>query len=201
MATEHPFEVTLASRGVSALAGRNGSGKSVILSAIAGLHVPEQVGIRWHATPAAPPILATQYPELQIFEDRVRDEVVYAAISRGRSRTDATHDALRHLERLGIESDRFMGLRCWDLSAGEKRVLQLVAVLIAPASLVLLDEPTAGLDATRRDRLAALVTERGDHDAVLIASQDSDWTRRVGATVHSLEIMRPKVASLSKKTD
>jgi ABC-type multidrug transport system ATPase subunit len=71
--------------------------------------------------------------------------------------------------------------RTWTLSTGEKRLVEVIGALIAPASLVLLDEPTAGLDPERREALAGLVALRAGIDPVLIASQDLEWVGMAGA--------------------
>jgi energy-coupling factor transporter ATP-binding protein EcfA2 len=77
-----------------------------------------------------------------------------------------------------------MDRRAFDLSAGEKRLVQSVAALVAPASVLLLDEPTAGLDPWRRTALAALVSDRASRRPVVVASQDAEWLERLGARMH-----------------
>ncbi|HEY2954404.1 MAG TPA: ATP-binding cassette domain-containing protein [Candidatus Eisenbacteria bacterium] len=185
VACARPLAIDVPARGVAALVGRNGSGKSVLLSSAAGLISPAQVVV----TPERldpPPILAAQYPELQAFEERVSGEVTYAAVCRAAGRADALERAANAFGRLGLPGRAFLGRRAFDLSAGEKRLVQVVAALVAPASLVLLDEPTAGLDRDRRSALAGLVMERAAESAVLVASQDAEWLSWVGARVHPL---------------
>jgi ABC-type multidrug transport system ATPase subunit len=63
----------------------------------------------------------------------------------------------------------------------------VVAALVAPAGLVLLDEPTAGLDPARRAALADLVRERARASPVVVASQDQAWIAALGAQVLTLE--------------
>jgi energy-coupling factor transport system ATP-binding protein len=185
-----PFVIEAPARGVTALVGRNGSGKSVLLSAAAGLLTLAQVEV----SPARldpPPIFAAQYPELQIFEERVAEEVAFAAVSRGAKRLEALAEAARAFDRLGLPGRGFLGRRAFDLSAGEKRLVQAVAVLLAPASAVLLDEPTAGLDPARRLALAALVGERAASCPILVASQDLEWLGWLGARLHPVGDERP----------
>ncbi len=179
--TRSRLRVEVRTPGITGLAGRNGSGKSVLLAAACGLLDLPQIGVRWARVPEVPPILAAQYPELQIFEERVRDEVAFAAVSRGMDRERALAEAQQCFGALGLGGSGFLGTRCWDLSAGERRLLEVVAALVAPASLVALDEPTAGLDLVRRESLAGMVAERAGRDPVLIASQDHPWLDRVGA--------------------
>ena len=95
-----------------------------------------------------------------------------------------------------------MGRKTWGLSGGEKRLVSLVGALIAPASLVALDEPTAGLDAERRAGLARLVGEVAQTSSVLVASQDDGWLAAVSARRYGLNATAASpAASRSEKTD
>ena len=85
--------------------------------------------------------------------------------------------------RYGIQPESLYARRAWDLSGGEKRIVAVVSALIAPASLLALDEPTAGLDRARRAALAGLVRRRAESGPVLIASQDTGWVERLAARV------------------
>ncbi|MBI1798401.1 MAG: ABC transporter ATP-binding protein [Candidatus Eisenbacteria bacterium] len=173
--TDRRLEIEIPSRGVTALCGLNGSGKSVLLHAAVGLIESPQWRVEWARPPRPLPILASQYPEQQIFEEKVGDELIYAAVSRGLSREEALARSRNALERLGLPPGEYLEKRCWWLSGGEKRMIEAVAALLAPAGLVALDEPTAGLDDRRREALQVLVMERAERDPVLVASQDPDW--------------------------
>lgn len=175
-----PLVIEAPATGVTALTGRNGAGKSVLLSAVAGLLRLAQVEVGPERL-EPPPIFSAQYPELQMFEERVADEVAFAAVSRGASRADALGEAKEAFDRLGLPGLSFLARRSFELSAGEKRLVQSVAALVAPASVVLLDEPTAALDPGRRMALAALVSARATRSPVLVASQDAEWLGWVGA--------------------
>jgi energy-coupling factor transporter ATP-binding protein EcfA2 len=169
------MEFTIAGSGLTGLVGPNGAGKSVLLLALAGLEQPEQVAVKWNRTPDVPPIVALQYPELQVFEDLVADELAFAAVSRGMARTCALDRAAGCLRELGFDPDLVLGRRTWTLSTGEKRLIEVVGALIAPAGLLLLDEPTAGLDSRRRAALGSLVERRASAGPVVVASQDLEW--------------------------
>ncbi|OGF18281.1 MAG: hypothetical protein A2W00_15570 [Candidatus Eisenbacteria bacterium RBG_16_71_46] len=199
VANARPLEIAVCA-GVTGLTGRNGSGKSVLLRAAAGIESPPQIEVTWERPPARAPIMASQFPEEQLFEELVRDEAVYAAVSRGKVRQEAQAEAERCFERLGLGGSDFLGRRVWDLSAGEKRLLGVVGALIAPAALVALDEPTAGLDPGRRKRLAGLVLERAARGPLLVASQDRAWLSSLGALLVEVE-SHGELASNSKKTD
>jgi energy-coupling factor transporter ATP-binding protein EcfA2 len=180
-----PLAIEVPATGVTALVGPNGAGKSVLLAAAAGLLRVDQI----EASPRRldpPAILSAQYPELQMFEERVADEVAFAAVSRGAARDAVLAGAARAFDRLGLPGEAFLGRRTFELSAGEKRLVQAVGALLAPASTVLLDEPTAGLDPGRRAALAALVAERAAAAPVIVASQDLEWLEWLGSRVQSV---------------
>jgi energy-coupling factor transporter ATP-binding protein EcfA2 len=181
--TRTGFSLGVPARGITAIEGRNGLGKSVLLAAAAGVTTLPQVGVRWEDSVHAPPILATQYPEQQLFEERVEDELIYAAVSRGMTRSAAVAGARDLLAALDLDPPTFAERRVWGLSGGEKRLVSVAAALLAPASVVILDEPTAGLDRFRKEALSRLLLERARRFPVLLASQDRDWLSVLGATV------------------
>jgi energy-coupling factor transport system ATP-binding protein len=180
------FALEVASRGITAVEGRNGVGKSVLLGCAAGLIEVPQIRVRWHVPAAGPAIIATQFPEQQLFEERVADELVYAAVSRGVPRVAALESASAALAALGLEPHRFLGRRVWSLSGGEKRLVALASALIAPASLIVLDEPTAGLDGIRKEALAGILTRTSTRTPLLIASQEHSWLRSLRARITSV---------------
>jgi energy-coupling factor transport system ATP-binding protein len=183
---DRPTEVVVWDRGVTALTGRNGVGKSVLLWAVSGLGAVGQVSLEWLADPVPPPIAALQFPELQIFEEHPADELVYAAVSRGLDRQTALDRGRDFMDRLGMPLEGMSSRRTWSLAAGEKRILEVVAALIAPSCLLVLDEPTAGLDPPRRAALAALVRKVSEDRPVLVATQDRAWAEDVAASVRSI---------------
>jgi energy-coupling factor transport system ATP-binding protein len=198
---ERAAEFELPARGVVALLGPNAAGKSVLLAALAGLESQAQVQLEWSGPAAAPALLVSQYPERQLFQERVADELSFAAVSRGLDRGATLARAGRALERLGL-APGMLDRRCWDLSSGERRLIEVVAGLIAPARLLALDEPTAGLDPRRRAALAGLVRERAREGPVVLASQDLDWAEGLSTRIVWLGQGAEKgLPSLSKKTD
>jgi energy-coupling factor transporter ATP-binding protein EcfA2 len=197
VSTSVPIAIRIARNGIAALTGPNGSGKSVLLAAAAGISPIRQIDLRWPTPALHPPLYAAQYPELQIFAEEVLEEVSWAAVARGLSEEEAMKRAAVLFERLGLGAG-LLRRRTWDLSSGEKRLVQAVATLIPPASLVILDEPTCGLDSLRRESLARLVEERAESDPVLVGSQDSAWLNRIRANEIRLGLVAEKMASLSK---
>ncbi len=198
--TAVPLSIELPRTGITAIEGPNGAGKSVLLEAAAGILRIAQVRLVRGDGEWLPPLVSSQYPDLEIFEEDVADELVYAAVSRGVPREAALERARAILARLGAED--LLGRKSWSLSGGEKRIVSLAGALAAPASLLALDEPTAGLDAGRRSRLAGLVGEVAQARSVLVASQDIEWLSAISARRNGLNATAVvPAASRSKKTD
>ena len=184
--TCQPLSLELGQSGIRAIVGSNGAGKSVILGAICGLVSCRQVTVEWHEPGPHPPIAALQFPELQIFQEQVSDEIAFASISRGRPAEAALAEASKWLRRLEFVPEEFLGGRTWNLSMGAKRLTEVIAALVAPSSVHLLDEPTAGLDPMRRARLGQILHELAEERPILIATQDREWLTNMGVT--ALEI-------------
>ena len=140
-----------------ALMGRNGAGKSTLLRHAAGLMKPTRGKVECAGRVA----LLLQNPADYLIHDRVDAETSAAALAR-----------------VGLDFGTYAARHPRDLSGGEKQLLALAIVLgdsatIEPPVAVLLDEPTRGMDRTRKDELAALL--RGLGVAVLVATHDPEF--------------------------
>ena len=195
------LEFDLPARGVTVFLGPNGAGKSVLLRSLCGIEPGKQVQARWLGANGPIPLLVSQYPEQQLFQELVSDELAFAAVSRGVPREAALERAAASLAALGL-GQKTLERRCWDLSSGERRLIEVVAGLIAPARLLALDEPSAGLDPARREALSGLIRSRAESGPVVVASQDREWAGQLGGWVRSVGQDGDKcLPSISKKTD
>ena len=149
---------------VIALAGPNGGGKTTLLRLIAGSLAP-MAGVV-ERRPARIAYLP-QNPAALLHRPTVRAEVAFTL---GRAGDHEQSDEI--LEELGLLSvaDRYPR----DLSSGERQRAALAAVLPGTPGLVLLDEPTRGMDAAARARLVRLVARLRDQGAsVVLATHDA----------------------------
>jgi energy-coupling factor transport system ATP-binding protein len=160
---------------VVAVLGRNGSGKTTLLRAIAGLHEPGAGEVSVAADIGYVP----QDPNALLFATTVEDELTETLRLRRRP-DDGAVDVW--LDRLGLT-----GLRCRhprSLSAGQRQRVAVAAVAIGGADLLLLDEPTRGIDPPSA---AALEAALGDHrvagGAAVMATHDVELAARVATRV------------------
>lgn len=96
--------------------------------------------------------LVFQYPEYQLFEETVLLDVMFGPLNQGKTREDAEALAKEALASLGIREELY-AKSPFELSGGQKRKVAIAGVLAMGPELLILDEPTAGLDPAGRDEL------------------------------------------------
>jgi ABC-2 type transport system ATP-binding protein len=135
---------------VVALLGPNGAGKTTTLTCIAGLLAPSSgtIQIAGDAGPSARERRAAYVPEIPVVYDDLTPAEHLAFVAAGRRIADADAVVASALERTGLTVLR-------DLPAGTR--LCLAGALVARADVVLLDEPTTGLDPAAQHALVAIV--------------------------------------------
>lgn len=161
-----------------ALMGRNGSGKSTLLKLLVGLLRPErgQIMVGGQDTRRAAPeeIIRTvgyvpQHPGALLFQETLAEELAFTRKSHRRPADEHGDRAL--LERLGLAA--LAGRNPRDLSGGEQQRAALAAILVADPRIILLDEPTRGLDYEQKRRLIALLQElKREGRTIIMATHD-----------------------------
>ncbi|MDW8317525.1 MAG: ATP-binding cassette domain-containing protein [Anaerolineae bacterium] len=175
---------------VVAVMGRNGSGKSTLLKLMAGLLRPgEGSVVLYPLAPAAgmdtrrhePHELARvvgyvpQSPDALLFKDTVLEELAFTRQAQGLPADPTADRAL--LAQLGLAEKAEAYPR--DLSTGERQRAALAAVLVARPPLLLLDEPTRGLDYAQKEALTRLLHAlRSQGHAILLATHDVELAAR-----------------------
>ena len=96
--------------------------------------------------------LVFQYPESQLFEETVLKDVMFGPLNKGMSEEEAKKAAKDALEMLGI-GENYYNDSPFELSGGEKRRIAIAGVLAMNPEIIILDEPTAGLDPMSRNNL------------------------------------------------
>ena len=172
------LDLQIAAGTIHALVGGNGSGKSTLLALMAGTRKLQhgKAEIRPEAKAFLP-----QDPQALFAEETVEAELMEWAKLGGY--TSADIDDM--LERIGLA--RSASLHPYDLSGGQQQLLALGKLLLIKPRLLLLDEPTKGLDNAARSLTArALVALREDGATMVLATHDLDFVSQVANEVSML---------------
>lgn len=125
--------------------------------------------------------LVFQYPEYQLFKNTVLEDVAFGPYNKWKDKEIAENKAKEALKLVGIDEDMY-GKSPFELSGGEKRRVAIAGVLAMEPEILILDEPTAGLDPKGRDRILLKLKEMQQIkgiDVVLISHSMEDVARFV----------------------
>ena len=157
------LDVTVNS-GVTGLVGANGAGKTTFMSIVLGLRTPTSgsvsvLGLDPLSQGAELRANVGYGPERNVFPDDMpaSDFVKHLAEVRGMPRSEARSRASDALWLVGLGEERFRALG--TMSTGQRQRVKLAQAIAADPSLVLLDEPTDGLDPVQRDEMLALIKQ------------------------------------------
>jgi energy-coupling factor transport system ATP-binding protein len=156
---------------IVALTGPNGAGKTTLAKIAAGLLEPDTGCVR-HGRAA----FLVQDPGRHLVTERVLDEVALGA-DEPRAR--------RALDELGLGDALDRHPR--DLSSGERERLALAAVLATDPELLVLDEPTRGVDPERKRELTALLRAQAPRRGTLVVTHDDAWAHSLADRIVTLE--------------
>jgi energy-coupling factor transport system ATP-binding protein len=174
------------------IAGRTGSGKSTLVQHLAGLLQPKAGRVLLDGTPvdkrtaAARRLrrrvgIAFQYPEDQIFEHTVFREVAFGPRNLGLKDQEVAARVDWAVTSVGLDAETMLGRTPFTLSGGEMRRVALASILALRPDVLILDEPTAGLDPRGRrellDHVAASQETTGM--TLIVVSHDLDSLARV----------------------
>lgn len=152
----------------TAFIGHTGSGKSTIMQLLNGLHLPttgkvtvagEEITSQSKNKDIKPIRkqvgLVFQFPESQLFEETVLKDVAFGPQNFGVSQKEAEALAREKLTLVGISEELF-GKNPFELSGGQMRRVAIAGILAMQPDILVLDEPTAGLDPKGRKELMSL---------------------------------------------
>ena len=145
-----------------ALIGHTGSGKSTLIQHLNGLLEPSSGRILFDEvditskevklTDIRKKIgLVFQYPEYQLFEETIEKDVAFGPNNLGLSAEEVSNRVKKSMEMVGLDYETYKDVSPFDLSGGQKRRVAIAGVIAMEPKVLILDEPTAGLDPKGRD--------------------------------------------------
>ncbi|WP_370751336.1 energy-coupling factor transporter ATPase [Eubacterium sp.] len=159
-----------------AIIGHTGSGKSTLIQHFNGLERPKSGNVFYNDENIyknnydlrklrCKVGLVFQYPEHQLFEETVLKDVCFGPMNMGMSREEAEKKAKLVLEQVGI-NEKCYNKSPFELSGGQKRRVAIAGVLAMNPEIIVLDEPTAGLDPKGRDKILNRIKELHDNTGI-----------------------------------
>ncbi|MDU5108427.1 MULTISPECIES: energy-coupling factor transporter ATPase [unclassified Clostridium] len=145
-----------------ALIGHTGSGKSTLIQHMNGLLKPTSGRIIVDGEDITKPGvkltdirkkvgLVFQYPEYQLFEETIEKDIEYGPRNLGLEQDEITRRVKNAMKMVGLDYETYRNKSPFDLSGGQKRRVAIAGVIAMEPKVLILDEPTAGLDPKGRD--------------------------------------------------
>lgn len=163
-------------RATTAIVGQTGSGKSTLLRLLCGLEAADAGSLTVCGINAATKRgrrqvrravgYVMQHPERQLFAQTVADDVAFGPRNQGLSAAEVERRVAHALDLVGLTDRR--DASPFELSGGQQRLAAIAGVLAMEPELLVLDEPTAGLDPRGRARLRALMADLAAHGVTLL---------------------------------
>ena len=190
--------------------GHTGSGKSTLIQHFNGILKPTsgdvfigdmntkdktlaKSGLRYKIG------LVFQYPEYQLFEETIEKDIAFGPRNMGLSEEEVTERVKEAMELVGLDYETKKDKSPFEISGGQKRRVAIAGILAMKPDILILDEPTAGLDPKGRDELFFQIKnlyEKNNITIVLISHSMED----VAKLVNRIIIMKDGHIHLDKKT-
>ena len=165
----HDVNIKIEQGEMIGLIGHTGSGKSTLIQHLNGLLKPTSGAVFYDGKDIndsdfskkklrSKVGLVFQYPEYQLFESTVIDDVKFGPKNIGMDSLKIDMNSFQALKQVGIGED-LLDVSPLELSGGQKRRVAIAGVLAMEPEVLILDEPTAGLDPSGRDEILDLVAK------------------------------------------
>lgn len=158
--------------------GHTGSGKSTLVQHMNGLLQPTSGRVSVNGVDLADKKtrrdirrqvgMLFQYPEYQLFEESVKADVAFAPKNLGVPAEKVEEHVRAAMEKVGLPYDEFADRSPFELSGGQKRRVALAGILATAPSILILDEPMAGLDPAGREETLSLIRRLNDEGTTIV---------------------------------
>ena len=165
--------------------GHTGSGKSTLLQHLNGLLKPYSGDITVDDTTITKPGISMveirkrvglvfQYPEYQLFEESVKKDVAFGPKNLGLSDEEVEKRVKDAITLVGLDYEKIKDRSPFELSGGQKRAVAIAGVVAMMPKVLILDEPTAGLDPKSHDDVLDMVkkTHEKTHNTTILVSHN-----------------------------
>ncbi len=172
---------------ITGLIGHTGSGKSTLVNLLNALYKPDKGSVLidgvniWDKPKEISKVrfrvgLVMQYPEYQLFDDTVKDDIAFGPRNQGLSEEETEERVKEAAEFVGIDNE-LMEKSPFELSGGQKRRVAIAGIIAMRPEVLVLDEPAAGLDPRGRREILGGLTEyvkRNDATIILVSHSMED---------------------------
>ena len=192
-----------------AVIGHTGSGKSTLIQHLNGLLKPASGKIYVDGTDITDKDtklvdirkkvgLVFQYPEYQLFEETIAKDIAYGPSNLGLSEDEILKRVKKSMEMVGLNYEEYKDISPFELSGGQKRRVAIAGVIAMEPKVLILDEPTAGLDPAGRDDILEqikLLHEKYNMTIILVSHSMED----VGKLAEKIIVMNDGHVELQGK--
>ena len=178
------------------LIGHTGSGKSTLIQHLNGLLKPSSGEIIVNGFNITDKDLnlteirkrvgiVFQYPEYQLFEETVEKDIAFGPGNLGLDEEEISKRVRKSMEAVGLDYEIYKDKSPFDLSGGQKRRVAIAGVIAMNPEVLILDEPTAGLDPGGRDEIFNLIKKlhRDNNITIILSSHSMDDMAKLAQTI------------------
>ena len=169
------------------LIGHTGSGKSTLIQHLNGLLKPSSGSIYINDFEITQKDInlteirkrvgvVFQYPEYQLFEETIEKDIAFGPGNMGLDQDEITRRVKASMEAVGLDYEKYREKSPFELSGGQKRRVAIAGVIAMDPEVLILDEPTAGLDPGGREEIFELIKKlhRERNITVILSSHSMD---------------------------
>ncbi len=188
----HGIDLSIPEGKVTAIIGQTGSGKSTLVQHLNGLLIPSAGSLDicgFHIQPLLKIKdvkqlrkevgLVFQFPEYQLFEETIEKDIAFGPKNFGETEENANELVRKILPMVGLD-ESYLQRSPFELSGGQKRRVAIAGILVLNPKVLVLDEPTAGLDPQGAKEMMSLFMElnRVQKKTILLVSHDMEHVMR-----------------------